>query len=240
MNILRLRREFDENGFVKVLIPDILEHVGRVRTHFCALYQSRFDKDHNRNRELIKSFARDPLVGQIFCSPKLLKMIHSVCSLKVPVFCGPTVSHYTSNDLTGKSFGIPLHQDYPSMASSRNSIICWISLNESGENYHGIEILKESHKQGVLDGVQTESGYHLKQNSLDMSKIVNPNVMAGELLLISSHTPHRTYVNPNFDGWKLSISQRFDDLEDPLWLQNGFRTAYATHVNRDLFYEIKQ
>lgn len=225
---------------MKVLIPDIFEHVGKIREHFCALYASRFDKDQNRNRELIKSFARDPLVGQIFCSPKLLEIIHSICSLEVPVFCGPTVSHYTSNDLTGKSFGIPLHQDYPSMASSKKSIICWISLNESGKNYHGIEVLKGFHNRGVLAGVQTESGYHLQQDSLDMSKIVNLDLMAGELLIISSYTPHRTYVNPNFDGWKLSISQRYDDLEDPMWFQNGFRTAYTTHVNRDLFKEIKQ
>jgi len=240
MNTLRLRRDFDENGFVKVLIPDIFEQVGRIRTQFCERYRSRFDKNQNRNRELVKSFARDPLVGQIFCSPKLLDIIHSICSLEVPVFCGPTVSHYTSNDLTGKSFGIPLHQDYPSMASSLKSIICWISLNESGEKYHGIEVLKGFHKRGILAGVQTESGYHLHQDSLDMSKIVNLGVKAGEVLILSSFIPHRTYVNPNFDGWKLSISQRYDDLEDPMWFQNGFRTAYATHVNRDLFKEIER
>ena len=52
---------------------------------------------------------------------------------------------------------------------------------------------------------------------------------------MSSYLPHRTFVNKNFEGWKLSISQRFDDLNDVDWAKRGYENAYETKVNREMY-----
>ena len=52
---------------------------------------------------------------------------------------------------------------------------------------------------------------------------------------MSSFLPHKTFVNPGFEGWKLSISQRFDDLNDHEWALRGYKNAYTIAVDREMY-----
>ena len=60
-------------------------------------------------------------------------------------------------------------------------------------------------------------------------------IKAGDLLIMSCFLPHRTFVHPNFKGWKLSLSQRYDDLADKDWRNRGYKNSYQVTVNRKLY-----
>ena len=57
------------------------------------------------NREIIKRFADHPKVSSIFNSDELILTLRDNLDLGCPVKCGPTVTHYTSHNQTGLSYG---------------------------------------------------------------------------------------------------------------------------------------
>ena len=48
---------------------------------------------------------------------------------------------------------------------------------------------------------------------------------------------HATYLNQQAldNDFKISLSTRFDDLDDKKWADKNFRSAYQTHVDRDMW-----
>ena len=239
MNIsnTKLRSKYIENGFVVIKIDEIREQILYLKKIFENTVHKNFNKNVTRNRNLIKRFTSAPSVMSIFQSLELLNLLKDIADIKNPVYCGPIVSHYTSNDETGGGYGLPWHQDYPSMASSKKSVVCWVAMSESGPDTHGLNILSGHHKTGLLKGDQRDKGYEVHYDrAYDESQII-PEMRAGDLIIMSSFTPHRTYCNDSYMGWKLSFSARFDCLDDEEWEKRDFVNAYNIEVDRQLYLE---
>ena len=227
---------YDDLGYAVIHSREIIQKVSEIKALFVEEFIPRMSGETPQvSREIIKRFTDHPMVTNLFLTDNFLNILKTNLSFNVPVRCGPTVSHYTSNDTTGNGYGLPFHQDYPSMASSKLSVICWVNLVDSSSGSHGIEIIPSAHKKGVLPGSQTDKGYMLNEDIVNKGASHIPTIKAGELLLMSSFTPHRTSVNPNYADWKLSISQRFDDLTDLDWAARGYRNAYGSTVDREMF-----
>ncbi len=229
MNILA---EFQDNGFVVYRNDLMIKLVTDLRRRFERIYMSCFGSEVEANRNVIKRFGDDIRVQSLFVNQVLIDVMKNL-QIVHPVFCGPVVTHYTCNDFTGRSYGLPLHQDWPSMGSSNNSAIVWCNLQNSGAQSHSVAVAPGKHKNKLLPGVQGEKGYVLKYPEKYDLKILE--VQAGELLIMSPFLPHKTYVNDNFDGWKLSLSRRVDDFSDPSWAARGYCNAYANTINRDIY-----
>ena len=229
-------KSYDELGYAVINSSKLIQKVKETKKLFFKEFIQRISQNTPQvNRQIIKRFTDHPMVANLFLNDDLLNILKRQFNFNIPVKCGPIVSHYTSNNSTGGGYGLPFHQDYPSMASSKLSVVCWLNLVDSGSESHGIEIIPSEHKNGVLPGIQTDTGYVLNEDFVYNKVCHNPEIKAGELLVMSSFTPHRTYVNPNYSGWKLSLSQRFDDLTDLDWAAIGYRNAYGNTVDREMF-----
>ena len=220
----------EDSGFV------ILEtglDVSELYALFEDHYLSKFTHDSAKNRNLIKVFTNDPGASSVMRAPRILE--HLGCYQKHPVATGPIVSHWTSTDSTGSGFGLPFHQDWPSMATSSRSIVCWLPLKSVDHNGHSIEVIPGSHDRGALPGKQTEAGYLVDLDDGYESQVLE--LRQGQILFMSAWLVHRTFVNPACPpaDFKLALSQRFDDLEDRHWQNRGFVSAYHTAVDRDLW-----
>jgi hypothetical protein len=227
-----LAATYARDGYCVVSEPTLARAIQALRHTFEDRFLSRFNDDAAHNRNLIKRFGDTLDVTRFMSSPHLEAIVRDI-GVQEPVFCGPVVTHYTSHDLTGQSYGLPFHQDWPSMGSSDNGLIIWFNLTDSGPATHGIEVAPGFHRNGILDGENHPNGYILKQQSFPGSVV--PAVAAGGMVFMSALLPHQTYVNPAFTGWKLSLSRRFDDLRCPAWPTRRFANAYGTVVNRELF-----
>jgi len=225
--------DLNKIGFLIVKNQTIRSQVKKVSKIFKNQFKKNFSKNPVINREIVKRFADDPFVSSIFTSKTMVKILKDI-GLKIPVKCGPLVTHYTSNNKTGNSYGLPYHQDYPSMASSKHSVILWLNLVDSNKKTHGIEMLPGQHLNGLLEGKQTKIGYILDKKYYKLNSII-PSIKAGDLLIMSAFLPHKTFVNQNFKGWKLSLSQRYDDLADKDWRARHYENAYKVSVDRDLY-----
>ena len=159
--------------------------------------------------------------------------LYKEVGLSNPILSGPCVTHYTSNNLIGNSFGLPYHQDYPSMASSINSIIIWFNLYDSSPDEHSIEVVTGSHNQGIISGKHTSYGYVVNETKYPNSKILT--IPSGSILVMSSFLLHRTHINNTTNLHKMSLSKRIDDLNCVVWKRNKYINAYSTEVDRKLF-----
>jgi hypothetical protein len=227
-----IRDEYQERGFIIHKDEVFKDLVNEVRIRFQSIYQSRFGSVAQINRNIIKRFGDDFAVQSLFSNYIMVNLVGKL-GIDLPVFCGPVVTHYTSTNSTGQSFGLPLHQDWPSMGSSINSLIIWFNLQYSGSMSHSVAVAPGMHTKMLLPGTQGDRGYVLKDPEKYNLEVLELN--AGEVLIMSSFLPHMTYVNKNYEGWKLSLSRRVDDFGDHRWVKREYRNAYNNTVDRDVY-----
>jgi hypothetical protein len=229
---MKIMNDFEKNGFA-IFSFELTKNIIFLQEIFENNYLTKFTESASTNRRVIKLFAEDPSVKSFFINNNLLQHIKGL-GVNYPVCCGPIVTHFTSLDSTGNGFGLNYHQDYPSMGSSINSVIVWTSLFDTTKDTHSISIVPGSHKLGVLPGVQSDNGYLVNKEYTKQAIILE--IKAGNVLVMSPFLVHATYINPNCkEKYKLSLSTRFDDLNDPSWKIRTFVNAYSTLVDREIY-----
>lgn len=233
-NFKIIKGDFLKDGYTILECKDIKEKIELVKNHFNK-FSKLFGVDQQKNRNIIKRFAYSIEIQQIFSSENLKQIIRNQFNFEIPVFCGPVVSHFTSTNLMGRGFGLPYHQDWPSMASCKKSLIVWFCLSDCDSKTHSIAVLEGLHKQGLLKGNQKENGYEidLTCENLKQEKILK--IKAGELLFMSSFLPHKTFVNNESTISKVSLSRRIDDLSSTEWGEHKFVNAYNNSIDRELY-----
>lgn len=224
--------DFFKQGFAIVETSTGSAHMRMLREKFTSLYASRFQRAPIRNRNIIKLFAEDLDVKRFFCAQDIDEILKNYLQMDEPVQTGPIVTHYTADDLTGNNYGLPYHQDWPSMGTSNQGVIVWTSITDVSPNTPGQSILPCSHLIGLWLGQQTDNGYILSEQEFDNSQDIEINT--GQLLLMSPYLVHKTKIASK-GSWKLSLSCRFDDLACPAWSQRDYISAYSTTVHRGVY-----
>lgn len=224
--------DFSSLGYALVEIDGAGERMQALRVKFESRYAQRFQDDSVRNRNIIKLFAEDLDVKRFFSAPELGALLHDHLGLTEPVQTGPIVTHYTADDLTGNNYGLPYHQDWPSMGTSSKGVIVWTSITDVGRDGPGLRIVPGSHRVGLWPGEQTDTGYVLHQQ--EIAGHLDVQARAGQLLLMSPYLVHKTRTVAA-SGWKLSLSCRFDDLACQEWDRRGYVSAYRTAVDRSAY-----
>ena len=223
---------FESQGYCLISSSYLVEQMAKIRSIFESSYLTKFNEDPIFNRQIIKLLTNDLLVKSFFLSDEIINSVKNA-GLRYPISSGPLVSHYTGKDLTGGGYGLGFHQDYPSMAGSKNSVIVWSSIYDTNPDTHGISVVPASHKIGLHPGTQTERGYLVGQ--VDESSVKFIHIQAGDILIMSAYLLHATYINPVATKPKLSLSARFDDFESKEWQKRGYISAYSTMVDRDAY-----
>lgn len=223
---------FAESGFLIVSTSEAQAQIRKIRTRFETRFLTRFNNDPIRNRNIIKLLTEDIDLKRFFCSAELVDALHEYLGLAEPVQTGPIVSHYTASNATGNNYGLPYHQDWPSMGTSSKGVIAWTSISDLGTDGPGLRIVPGSHLKGLWPGTQTDSGYVLDQQELD--GYLDVEIEAGHILFMSPYLVHRTRTS-NSRSWKLSLSCRFDDFACETWARRNFVSAYRTQVDRQVY-----
>ena len=230
-------------GYV-IAACDVLEaRIREIRSQFEARFLPRFGDDAARNRAIIKLLAEDLDVKRFFASVELEGVLKERLGLREPVQTGPIVTHYTAANATGNNYGLPYHQDWPSMGTSSRALIAWTSITDVGKVGPGLRIVPGSHAAGLWPGRQMDHGYVLEQQDID--GYMDVEIKAGQVLFMSPYLVHKTRVvdqpvdqpldQPDAQAWKLSLSCRFDDMGCEQWSRRNFVSAYRTAVDREAY-----
>ena len=95
--------------------------------------------------------------------------------------------------------------------------------------------MKGHHKNGLLPGKQNEHGYEIEMSDEFLQSQETLSIKAGQVLLMSSFLPHKTYVNLKSKVSKISLSRRIDDFASEEWSKRKYVNAYQNKVDRNLF-----
>lgn len=223
---------FAQSGYVVLSCASLQARMRTLREKFEQRFLPRFGDDAVRNRNIIKLLAEDIEVKRFFSSDSLVDLLQAQLDIAEPVQTGPIVTHYTAGDLTGNNYGLPYHQDWPSMGTSSKGVIAWTSLTDIGPTGPGLRIVPGSQARGLWPGTQMEHGYVLEQQEIEGA--LDVEVETGQVLLMSPFLVHKTRTSKGA-GWKLSLSCRFDDLACDTWSSRNFVSAYKTVVDRSVY-----
>ena len=88
---------------------------------------------------------------QLAFNPELIDYIEAL-GIDFPNMCTRPVLYFNHPQLAKEEvyYKSPLHQDWPSMESSLNSLVVWVPLVDVNKENGSIIIYPGSHKQGVL------------------------------------------------------------------------------------------
>ena len=222
--------DFLNHGFAVIETDTSLEQMQMLIQIFLSRFLPRFESDPIRNRNIIKLFAEELNVKRFFCGLDIDGILRDNLGMVEPVQTGPIVTHYTANDLTGGNYGLPYHQDWPSMGTSTKGVIAWVSITDSKQDSAGVTVVPGSQLFGLWPGEQTDMGYVVHKQAFD--KALDVEVRLGQILLMSPWLVHKTRYAKSGSGWKLSLSCRFDDVNCPEWNRRNYISAYRTSVDR--------
>jgi phytanoyl-CoA hydroxylase len=152
----------------------------------------------------------------------------------------PVVSTRLSNHIMSEVLRIPggyhkspPHQDWRSMQGSLDAIVLWVPTTLVTESSYPLEVVPRSHLLGLLDTVE-----HIMTPTVSDPRITEDSfqplaVQPGDVVAFSSFLVHRT--GERGDGLvRIAFSTRFNNAEEPTYVQRGYPTPYKYSYRTDL------
>ena len=242
MNIINNSKFFNNFGYCLFRSKSLKKKIKICKKIFLRDYVNNFAHlKREAKLSLIKKFSGEPSVVDIFYSKDLHKFLKKL-EIDHIVQTGPIVTHYSSNNSISKSFGLPFHQDFPSMCTSLNGLIVWFNFNNQGKRKNlGIEVSTINQKKLIKGKISKKGTYEISEKDL-LNEKFQTFFLNNDLLIMSSFTPHRTFIRNkmNKSDWRLGLSTRFDDLNCKFWKNNEFKSAYSNFVDRKLYLSLKK
>lgn len=125
-------------------------------------------------------------------------------------------------------YGAAAHQDWPSVQGGLDMVTVWIALTDAGIGNFPLEVIPGSHKRGLREGKPNGSVLEVEADDKDFIPI---ECEAGDVVFLSGFTVHRT---GNGTGFRLAVSQRFDNATEPSFIERGYPCAQKTVVDREI------
>jgi hypothetical protein len=238
---------YNKNGYC--IFPNFLTNHNYILSNVCKTLDGFFFKkktDDNldkilkkisKKRENIEIFSnfylglfqRQTEIYSHMFNDELLKII-SELNIKIPYIASDPllmISGGVGGNLLKEITNSPIHQDWHSMQSSINSLVCWIPLTCYGkDNYSTIGIWEGSHKNGLA---KTKNGKWFatieERNISKKFKYVEINGNPGDLIIFSSLLIHKT-VNNEYGNTRITCQFRYGDLSDPILIKNKAHFNY--------------
>jgi len=144
--------------------------------------------------------------------------------LDFPNMCTRPVLYFNHPKLAKSEeyYKSPLHQDWPSMESSLNSLVVWVPLVDVNEDNGSIIIYPGSHKLGVLP-FETKGGFaNVKEPDI---KPIQPELNVGDIVIFSTMLVHKSGDIKN-DTIRWSCHFRYTDMLEQNFIERGYPNPY--------------
>jgi hypothetical protein len=205
-----------------------------------SLYEAMISL-HSENIDLFKKVAsslwRCIDVYNLLQHKNIQEILRSRFGYKKISVAGGQVLHFQSKRLIvpGGYFGLPAHQDFPSVNGSLDGVIVWLPLLRNEKYEFPLQLIPGSHKKGVFATVDSgEKPWEIKPDLYCDSEFESVNCELGDIVVMSTFTVHRSGQEGE-GGLKLACSSRFDNLGEASFIKNGSPSAYRRTVDREQF-----
>lgn len=156
-------------------------------------------------------------------------------AVELPTVVTEPILHINADKLAipGGYMGFAPHQDWPSIQGSLDCVVVWAPLVEINDVNFPLQVIPNSHKNGLLKGKETANLYEVDPTLYNSDDFISINVKPGDVIFMSSWTVHRTGIN-NSHGFRMACSTRYDNCTEQTFIDRGFPCAYKRSVERKL------
>ena len=133
-------------------------------------------------------------------------------------------------------FGLIPHQDYPSVQGSLDGVVVWLPLTDVDRNNYPLEVIPGSHLGGLLKMIDHgKSTSEVDPSSYDAHRFIPVEVEQGDVVFMSCFTVHRSCVTGSPGRCRIAVSTRYDNADEPTYIDRAFPTAYVRSVHREQY-----
>lgn len=163
---------------------------------------------------------------------KLIRQIKFL-GIEEPNICTRPVIYFNSRHLAKSEvyYKTPAHQDWRSMQGSLNSMVVWVPLVDINIELGALEIMPQSHLQGLLDSEQDE--WYRKVVFKKEIEFIPVEVKAGDALFFSSFLLHQSGDNIT-DSIRWSCHFRYNDLSEATFIDRKYPNPYVYAPQQEL------
>jgi ectoine hydroxylase-related dioxygenase (phytanoyl-CoA dioxygenase family) len=172
----------------------------------------------------------------ILMSKEIISIIQSF-GIKLPVLQATPVLHVMADDLKiqGGYHGADVHQDWPSLQGSLDTIIIWVPLMPVDTNNFPVEVLPRSHLGGLYPGEVSDNIFKTSPDVYNKNDFIPAELSLGDVLFISSFTLHRTHIATT-NGFRIACSTRYDNASEQSYIERKYPFAQKRVVIRDFLF----
>jgi ectoine hydroxylase-related dioxygenase (phytanoyl-CoA dioxygenase family) len=111
------------------------------------------------------------------------------------------------------------HQDFPSVQGSLDGVVVWFPLVDVDRDNFPLEIIPRSHKLGLLPTINHgEATWEVKPGSYNEADFLPIEAKAGDVLFMSVFMIHRSSLEGKPGSFRLAMSTRFDNGDEPTFV----------------------
>ena len=194
-----------------------------------------FDTDIDAYLGTIRRAAKLVSLQKLLLRDELLEGIKNISSIYQPAVPTEPVVHIMSDELRVPNgyFGLGAHQDWPSIQGSLDVVITWVPLVPVSSKNYPVEVIPQSHKQGLIPGQVSNNEWLISESSYDEEAFVRVDVDPGDVIFFTGFTLHKTALE-GCEGFRIAASTRYENTEEVNFVHRNFPCAYKRTVQREL------
>jgi phytanoyl-CoA hydroxylase len=156
--------------------------------------------------------------------------------IKTPNICTRPVLFFNTKKLAKKQvyWKTDAHQDWRSMQGSLNSMVVWLPLCDVDTSLGALEVIPGSHLNGLQSTEMVDSFGLIPENKLEREKFIPVELKRGDALFFSSFLYHQSGDNSTENDIRWSCHFRYNDMDEPEFIERGFPHPYVYYPNPDL------
>ncbi|MFT6202688.1 MAG: phytanoyl-CoA hydroxylase [Spirosomataceae bacterium] len=228
-SIAMAQRQLVAVGLLDKLNPELPEE------EFNKLFFELFDKYPERIISTGKHIQHGMDLHRISLDKRIEEGLNDI-GLSFPNICTRPMLFFNARKLAKKQvyWKTDPHQDWRSMQGSLNAIVVWLPLIDVPMSLGALEIVPKSHKFGLRTNQFTDGFGTLPPEEAEKHSWEPVEVKAGDALFFSSMLYHRSGSNDTENGIRWSCHFRYNDMDEPTFIERGFPHPYIYHPNPDI------
>lgn len=202
-----------------------------------ALLTRLFDHDREAYMSTARQTQHLASVHRLGVGPELMRIVADL-GLAVPALSTRPVIHYMADQLKieGGYHKTPVHQDWRSVQGSLDGISVWLPLYDVGVRDYPLEVIRGSHRRGLLPSVDDAFGHRVADGQIDEAEFTPVPLRRGDVIFFSGFLVHRTGSSGGATV-RIALSYRFNNAAEPSFVARNYPSPYVYRPDMHLLTE---
>lgn len=171
---------------------------------------------------------------ELYLHPRIRAFSREI-GIEFPVFQTAPVMHLMSKSLRipGGYQGFGVHQDWPALQGSLDTVTVWIPFVDIDEDLFTLDIIPRSHADGLKPYSRRDHIFEVDPDLYNEDDFESVVATRGDVVFMSSFAIHRTSLRGD-DRLRVATSMRYENAAEPHFIARAYPFAHKRVVSTEL------